>query len=88
MMDGLRRFWHKLFPCRHEWVQGEQFWDEMEPGVDHSYLKPSPMKYHSGYQANCYVCKKCKKSVIVVEKIETNENRGDKNDDYHLIDIN
>lgn len=66
----LRKIWYKLFPCKHEWIPGEQFWDERQPGVDHSYLKPSPMLYYPKYQTVCYVCKKCNESIITIEKIE------------------
>ena len=69
-MNFLRNIWYSLFHCNHKWIQAEKFYDEIEPGVDHSSLKPRPMKYIPGYQANCYVCKKCYKSITCVEKIE------------------
>lgn len=69
-MSIFKKIWYSVFHCNHKWVQGEKFLDEMEPGIDHSSLKPIPMKYMPGFQANCYVCKKCNESMTCIEKIE------------------
>ena len=62
------RYW--LFPCKHEWVQGAEYW-HTKTGEDYDYLLPKPMKYHPGWQANCYICPKCGQTITTIEKIET-----------------
>lgn len=69
-----RWFWrHGIVKCKHDWVQAREFYREYE-GKDHEYLEPTPMKYHPGYQANAYVCRKCYDYITTIEKIEDGDN--------------
>lgn len=73
MKNLIKRIWYKLFPCKkHHWVQGAEYWHKRD-GKNYDYLLPSPMAGSPEYQANCYVCDKCGKSITVVEKTETGE---------------
>lgn len=56
--------------CKHAWIQAAEYWHN-KTGKDYKHLTPTPMKYHPGYQANCYVCSKCGKSIITIEKTES-----------------
>ena len=67
------RYW--LFPCKHKWVQGAEYWHN-KTGENYDYLLPSPMKYHPEYQSNCYVCEKCGESIVTIEKIEDGQMVG------------
>jgi len=74
-MGIIKRLWRHIFPCKHDWVQGREFYKEYE-GKDYEFLGPSPMKYHPGYQANIYVCRKCHETYVAIEKIDNGEKIG------------
>jgi len=78
MKEFFRRLRYRLFPCKHEWVQAAEFWHN-KTGENYDYLLPSPMEHYSGYQSNCYICKKCFEEIITIEKIE-NANKQIKNE--------
>ena len=61
--------------CNHNWIQGAEYWHN-KTGENYDYLLPEPMKYHPGYQANCYICDKCGKTITTIEKIDTGEKIG------------
>ncbi len=68
-MGLLRYIRYRLFPCKHHWVQGAEFWHN-RTGENYDYLLPSPMLHNPEYQSNCYVCDKCFESIVTIEKIE------------------
>ena len=68
-MSLLKRIRYALFPCKHHWVQGAEYWHN-RTGGNYDYLLPSPMPKSPGHQANCYVCDKCGESIVVIEKID------------------
>lgn len=70
-MSILRKIRYWLFPCKHNWVQAAEYWHN-KTGNNYYYLLPEPMLYHPEYQTNCYVCDKCKRSIVVIEEVKTN----------------
>ena len=58
--------------CRHKWIQGAEYWHN-KTGENYDYLLPTPMLHNPGYQANCYICKKCGMTITTIEKIDDNE---------------
>ena len=62
-----------IIKCKHDWVPAREFYKWYE-GQDYEHLEPAPMKYHSGYQAAAYICKKCYESCVVIEKINEMKN--------------
>ena len=58
-----------IIKCKHDWVPAREFY-RWYKGQDYEYLEPTPMKYHPGYQAAAYICKKCYEDCVVIEKID------------------
>lgn len=69
MLNFLRNIYRAIFPCKHHWVQGAEYWHN-KTGENYDYLLPSPMLHHPEFQSNCYVCDKCGKSIVTIEKID------------------
>ena len=85
MWNRIKRwFWRKgIIKCKHDWIPAREFYKEYS-GEDYDFLDPSPMKYHPGYQAVPYVCKKCYDRCIMIEEIETGKQLGGVTDDLRL----
>ena len=74
---------HGIIKCKHEWIPAREFYKDYN-GQDCEYLEPTPMKYHSGYQASPYVCKKCYDSCVMIEEIETGKQLGGVTNDLRV----
>ena len=85
MWNKIKRwFWRKgIIKCKHDWVPAREFY-KWYNGHDCEFLEPTPMKYHPGYQAAPYVCKKCYDSCVMIEEIETGKQMGGATNDLRV----